>query len=290
MWICFLLSASGPTDIELSGVNRDKLTVKGLHIDEAVGSPTLYEFMLTVVDYANLTDNDTVFITYRKGNKLPLYLDSTVQSVLHLAINITLCILYMDRQRNAVYDRPAQQKMCSLTFFILLFHLDPQTPPVASAGPPVTITLPQDTVSLDGSKSADDFGIESYQWVRSTNSPAAGVSEIIIPIHGLHLIFLSSLSSSLPLYPPPFPSLPLYPPPFPSLLLSPPLSSFLPFSPFFLLLFSSLINQCYLIFIFLSSLPSLPSPHLLFGPSFFLLFFSLSRDRLLSVALIRSQF
>ena len=52
---------------------------------------------------------------------------------------------------------------------------DPETPPKASAGPSVTITLPQDTVSLDGSKSADDFGIVSYQWERSSNSPAAGV-------------------------------------------------------------------------------------------------------------------
>ena len=52
---------------------------------------------------------------------------------------------------------------------------DPQTPPKASAGPSVTITLPQDTVSLDGGESADDFGIESYEWIRSGTSPAAGV-------------------------------------------------------------------------------------------------------------------
>ena len=43
------------------------MTVTGLHIDESIGSPTIYEFMLTVVDYRNLTDNDTVFIFYRKG-------------------------------------------------------------------------------------------------------------------------------------------------------------------------------------------------------------------------------
>lgn len=64
-----------------------------------------------------------------------------------------------------------------IVFLSLPVYSDPQTPPIASAGPPVTITLPQDTVSLDGSKSADDFGIESYQWVRSSNSLAAGVRE-----------------------------------------------------------------------------------------------------------------
>ena len=123
MWICFLLSASGPTDIELSGVNRDKLTVKGLHIDEAVGSPTLYEFMLTVVDYANLTDNDTVFITYRKGNKLPLYLDSTVQSVLHLAINITLCIYYTWIDNVMLFMIDLHSRRCAPSLFLYFFSI-----------------------------------------------------------------------------------------------------------------------------------------------------------------------
>ena len=60
-------SYSGPADVELSNANSARPTVKGLHIDESVGSPTIYEFMLTVVDYRNLTDNDTVFVIYRKG-------------------------------------------------------------------------------------------------------------------------------------------------------------------------------------------------------------------------------
>ena len=151
-------SASGPTDVHLSGVNTNILTVEGLHIDESVGSPTLYEFMLTVVDYANLTDNDTVFVVYRKGDTL-----STARTVCTLC---TFCVTQL------------KMSFPSHCFILSLpVHTDPQTPPIASAGPPITITLPQDTVSLDGSKSADDFGIKSYLWVRSRNSPAAGVCE-----------------------------------------------------------------------------------------------------------------
>lgn len=107
----------GPTDVSLSGVATNALTVSGLHIDEAVGSPTRYLFRLTVVDYRNLTDSDTVQIIYRKNPKIP---------------------------------------------------------PVVSAGPDVNITLPQSAVVLDGSGSHDDFGIVSYQWERSKDSPAAG--------------------------------------------------------------------------------------------------------------------
>ena len=65
---------SGPADVELSDINSASPTVKGLHIDESIGSPTIYEFMLTVVDYRNLTDNDTVFVIYRKGISLFLSL------------------------------------------------------------------------------------------------------------------------------------------------------------------------------------------------------------------------
>ena len=67
---------SGPADVELSDINSASPTVKGLHIDESIGSPTIYEFMLTVVDYRNLTDNDTVFIIYRKGISLSLSSDN----------------------------------------------------------------------------------------------------------------------------------------------------------------------------------------------------------------------
>jgi hypothetical protein len=58
---------------------------------------------------------------------------------------------------------------------VVTYYKDPTILPRVSAGPDVTITLPQNTAVLDGSTSWDDFGIESYQWSRSEGSPAAGI-------------------------------------------------------------------------------------------------------------------
>lgn len=46
--------------------------------------------------------------------------------------------------------------------------------PHVDAGPDVTIALPQHMAILNGSLSHDGFGIQSYQWIRSPTSPAAG--------------------------------------------------------------------------------------------------------------------
>lgn len=65
---------TGPQDLVLSGANSSFLKVDGLHIDAALGSPTLYQFKLSVWDYHNLTNTSTVTITYRKGNCLNIFL------------------------------------------------------------------------------------------------------------------------------------------------------------------------------------------------------------------------
>lgn len=62
---------SGPDDVVLNGTNCSVLTVSDLHIDEQSGSPTLYQFQLTVWDYHNSTDSDNVTLTYRKDPKVP---------------------------------------------------------------------------------------------------------------------------------------------------------------------------------------------------------------------------
>ncbi len=46
---------------------------------------------------------------------------------------------------------------------------------MVSVGEDLNITLPQSAVVIDGTGSHDDFGIVSYQWSRSKDSPAAGV-------------------------------------------------------------------------------------------------------------------
>lgn len=60
---------------------------------------------------------------------------------------------------------------------LILPYVDPRIPPRAVAGPNITIRLPETTAILDGSQSHDNFGIVSYHWERSSNSPAAGVRE-----------------------------------------------------------------------------------------------------------------
>uniref|UniRef100_A0A1X7TJX9 Uncharacterized protein n=1 Tax=Amphimedon queenslandica TaxID=400682 RepID=A0A1X7TJX9_AMPQE len=46
--------------------------------------------------------------------------------------------------------------------------------PVADAGPDMILTLPQDTVTLNGTGSHDGFGISQYKWIKSDSSSAIG--------------------------------------------------------------------------------------------------------------------
>lgn len=41
-------------------------------------------------------------------------------------------------------------------------------PPVADAGNDITVKMPQDTVTLDGSKSSDDIEVIRYQWKQTS--------------------------------------------------------------------------------------------------------------------------
>ena len=56
------------------------------------------------------------------------------------------------------------------------YFLDINKPPIANAGPDVTVHLPNRAAELDGSSSYDDHGIVMYEWSRDPKSPAAGVS------------------------------------------------------------------------------------------------------------------
>ncbi|XP_033112525.1 dyslexia-associated protein KIAA0319 homolog isoform X2 [Anneissia japonica] len=49
-------------------------------------------------------------------------------------------------------------------------------PPVALAGSDIIVNLPASVVKVDGSQSSDDVGIESYEWKRDSQSPAAGMA------------------------------------------------------------------------------------------------------------------
>ena len=65
-----IILSSGPRDVVLKGTNKSHLSVSGLHVDPAQGSPTIFIFNLTVTDYANLSSSDTAQLEYRKGHIL----------------------------------------------------------------------------------------------------------------------------------------------------------------------------------------------------------------------------
>ena len=56
---------SGPEDIQLIGIDKPVLQVKGLHVKNM--SPTVYGFQLSVTDYRNLTTSTAVYIKFHKG-------------------------------------------------------------------------------------------------------------------------------------------------------------------------------------------------------------------------------
>ncbi|XP_053562971.1 dyslexia-associated protein KIAA0319-like protein homolog [Bombina bombina] len=64
-------------------------------------------------------------------------------------------------------------------------------PPEAKIAANFVITLPSNTAELDGSKSADDKGIVTYQWDRDETSPAAG--EVLNSSDHHSILFLSNL-------------------------------------------------------------------------------------------------
>ena len=54
----------------------------------------------------------------------------------------------------------------------------PNTPPMANAGSDLSITLPTNTITLDGSASTDDMGIVTYAWSQVSGANTAGFDDV----------------------------------------------------------------------------------------------------------------
>ncbi|XP_074002486.1 dyslexia-associated protein KIAA0319 homolog isoform X2 [Numenius arquata] len=67
-----------------------------------------------------------------------------------------------------------QQGLSSASVLSITVKEENNTPPRAHAGGKHVLVLPNNSVTLDGSRSADDQGIVSYLWIRDGQSPAAG--------------------------------------------------------------------------------------------------------------------
>lgn len=70
----------------------------------------------------------------------------------------------------------------------LFLWLENNSPPRAHAGGKHVLVLPNNSVTLDGSRSADDQGIVSYLWIRDGQSPAAGVSFLTVVTSQIQLL------------------------------------------------------------------------------------------------------
>ncbi|NXG86742.1 K0319 protein, partial [Stercorarius parasiticus] len=67
-----------------------------------------------------------------------------------------------------------QQGLSSASVLSITVKEENNSPPQAHAGGKHVLVLPNNSVTLDGSRSADDQGIVSYLWIRDGQSPAAG--------------------------------------------------------------------------------------------------------------------
>ncbi|NWT53358.1 K0319 protein, partial [Erythrocercus mccallii] len=67
-----------------------------------------------------------------------------------------------------------QQGLSSASVLSITVKEENNSPPRAHAGGKHVLVLPNNSVNLDGSGSADDQGIVSYLWIRDGKSPAAG--------------------------------------------------------------------------------------------------------------------
>lgn len=75
------------------------------------------------------------------------------------------------RFRLTVKDQQGLSNTCMLSITV---KEENNSPPRAHAGGKHVLVLPNNSVTLDGSRSADDQGIVSYLWIRDGQSPAAG--------------------------------------------------------------------------------------------------------------------
>uniref|UniRef100_A0A663ML43 KIAA0319 n=1 Tax=Athene cunicularia TaxID=194338 RepID=A0A663ML43_ATHCN len=67
-----------------------------------------------------------------------------------------------------------QQGLSSASVLSITVKEENNSPPRAHAGGKHVLVLPNNSITLDGSRSADDQGIVSYLWIRDGQSPAAG--------------------------------------------------------------------------------------------------------------------
>nr|XP_034366498.1 dyslexia-associated protein KIAA0319 homolog isoform X2 [Arvicanthis niloticus] len=102
-----------------------------------------------------------------------------------------------------------QQGLSSTSTLTVAVKKENNSPPRAQAGGRHVLILPNNSITLDGSRSTDDRGIVSYLWIRDGQSPAAGdviggsdngaalqLTNLVEGIYTFHLLVTDSQGAS----------------------------------------------------------------------------------------------
>ncbi|XP_053102871.1 dyslexia-associated protein KIAA0319 homolog isoform X3 [Hemicordylus capensis] len=143
----------------------------------------VYTFQLTVTDSGDQQSTAEVTVTVQPENNSPPVAVVGPDKELTFPVQSTILdgskstddfgIVYYcwENIRLTVKD---SQGLSSSTTLSVTVKEERNQPPKAHAGDQHTLILPNNSVALDGSQSADDQGIVSYLWIRDGQSPAAG--------------------------------------------------------------------------------------------------------------------
>lgn len=65
-------------------------------------------------------------------------------------------------------------KSILVTLRVIFCFAERNTPPVAHAGGDQSVTMPTNTIFMNGTQSSDDLGVVKYEWTRDSSSLAMG--------------------------------------------------------------------------------------------------------------------
>uniref|UniRef100_H0X3D1 KIAA0319 n=1 Tax=Otolemur garnettii TaxID=30611 RepID=H0X3D1_OTOGA len=154
----------------------------------AVVSPQVQELSLpltsALINGSQSTD-DTKIVSYHWEEITGPFIEERISAdapILHLSNLIPGN--YTFRQVLTITDSDGATNS---TTAVLIVHSAVDEPPVANAGPNQTITLPQNSITLNGNQSSDDHQIVLYEWFLAPGSEGKEVAMQAIQTPYLHL-------------------------------------------------------------------------------------------------------
>ncbi|XP_066268717.1 dyslexia-associated protein KIAA0319-like protein isoform X2 [Branchiostoma lanceolatum] len=120
-----------------------------------------------ILDGSQSTDDDGIVDYHWEEVKGPLREEKASGEESILRLNNLIPGSYVFRLTVTDSDGETDSTTANVTV-----HKETDYPPVANAGPNLVIQMPQNSVVLNGSKSTDDKGIVSYEWVKEGDNVA----------------------------------------------------------------------------------------------------------------------